>query len=119
MFYRPVDDSGDILPVQTLGNRLSGPQALSAALTDWLNLHAGEWWEYDYLGNPVLTLQEDTRGLDKDLAALSAAIVTYLLSFPAPMSVMDANVSRSGTALRFSCTVRDESGTETRIGMEL
>ena len=45
MHLRPVDESGDILPVLSASGLLSGPMAVTALVRDRLHLLAGEWWE--------------------------------------------------------------------------
>ncbi len=45
MKLRPVDTSGDILPVSSAGGMVYGPQAVALLVEDRLNLLTGEWWE--------------------------------------------------------------------------
>ena len=45
MLLRPVDASGDILPVISSSVLLSGPEAVALLVQDRLSLLRGEWWE--------------------------------------------------------------------------
>ena len=44
MLSRPVDASGDILPVLSPSDLLSGVQTVAVGVKDHLNLYAGDWW---------------------------------------------------------------------------
>ena len=45
LLLRPVDDSGDILPVLSSSALVSGSFAVTQLVRDRLNLLSGEWWE--------------------------------------------------------------------------
>ena len=55
MLTRPTDPSGDILPVLSSSDLLSGPEAAAVALRDHLNLFTGDWWETESQGNAQKT----------------------------------------------------------------
>ena len=54
MLLRPVDASGDVLPVLSVSALLSGPEAVAQLVRYRLSLLTGEWWENPSLGFPVL-----------------------------------------------------------------
>ena len=45
MLLRPLDASGDILPVLSSSSMLSGGPAVAVLAESRLNLLSGEWWE--------------------------------------------------------------------------
>ena len=45
MLIRPVDASGDILPVLSSSDMISGPEAVALLVRYRLSLLRGEWWE--------------------------------------------------------------------------
>ena len=115
MLCRPVSPSGDILPVLSPSDLLSGPPAVAAALRDHLSLFAGEWWESPSVGNEVLDLLQDARGTEQEADALVSCLTDYILTFPWVSSVSDASVGFSGRAITFSCTVHTGDGSAAEI----
>ena len=115
MLSRPVDASGDILPVLSPSDLLSGVQAVAIGVKDHLNLYAGDWWENPELGNEVLDLLSESRCTDQDADTLSSYLVSYLLEFPGILSVSDISASFSGRAFNFSCTAHTEAGETSMI----
>ena len=118
MRCRPTDASGDILPVLSSSDLLSGCPAIAAALRDYLHLYQGDWWENPDLGNEVLDLLSESRCTLQDAEALSSYLVSYLLEFPGVHSVTDISSSFSGHEFLFSCVVHTEEG-ETDIALTL
>lgn len=110
MLSRPTDFSGDILPVLSPADLLSGPAAAAAGLRDHLHLFSGEWWEYADRGNEAFDLITASRVTDRDAPALTSSLVSYILSFPAVRSVSDARVSSGWHSLTFSCTAHTDTG---------
>ena len=117
MTARPVDSSGDILPVRSPGALLSGVPAAAAALSDHLRLFAGDWWESADRGNRAIGLISSSRLTERDLPALSGSLSAYLLSFPAVQSVSDVRVSRDGRRFHFSAAarIRDDSSGDASV----
>ena len=112
MLSRPVDSSGDVLPVLTPADLLSGPEAAAAGLSDHLRLFAGDWWEYADRGNEIPDLLSAGLRSERDLETLSGYLTSYVRDFPPVSSVSDAHASFSGRTFTFSCTVRTGSGGE-------
>ena len=115
MISRPVDSSGDILPVLSPASLLTGPAAAAVGLSDHLRLFRGDWWEYADQGNEILDLISASRLSEKDLPALSSYLSSYILRFPAIRSVSAAQASLSGRAFSFSSTAHTDSGGETPV----
>ena len=110
MIFRSVDPSGDILPVLSSADLVSGPEGVAAGLWDHLNLFVGDWWEYADRGNEILELMALSRRTEQDAQTLSSCLRTYLQSFPAVRSLSDVHASFAGREFRFSCTVHTGTG---------
>ncbi len=110
MLSRPVDASGDILPVTKSSDLLSGVPAVEAGLTDHRCLFFGEWWEDPEKGNEILDLISESRCTDRDAETLESYLVSYLLEFPGVQSISVVSSSFSGPTFFFSCTVHTEDG---------
>ena len=110
MLSRPVDESGDILPVLSSSDLLTGVSAVAIGIRDLLRMYTGDWWENPDLGNEVLYLLADSRCTDQDAETHSSYLVSYLLEFPGVQSVTDVSSSFSGRVFIFSCTVHTEAG---------
>ena len=59
MVIRPLDASGDILPVLRAGDMISGAEAAALLARHRLNLLSGEWWENTAWGNGILKMLQD------------------------------------------------------------
>ena len=110
MLSRPVDLYGDILPVLSPLDLLSGPPAAAAGLRDALNLFPGDWWEYADRGNEIFDMISTSRRTQQDAETLSAYLSSCVLEFPGIQSVSDVASAFSGRVFRFSCTAHTEAG---------
>ncbi len=117
MIHRPVDASGDILPVLSPSCLLRGPEAAAQLVRERLSLPAGGWWEDPDLGNEVLELLAGSRLAETDLRALAAYLEAYIRETPGVREVREAVFSTENRRFRFRCAVDTESGTE-RISYE-
>ena len=118
MLSRPMDDTGDILPVLTSADLLSGISAVAAGLQDHMHLYQGDWWENQEMGNEILDLIVDARATDQEAETLGSYLASYILEFPGIRSVSDVTGSFSGHAFHFSCTAHTEEG-ETTVELSL
>ena len=66
MLLRPVDASGDILPVLSSPDLVSGPEAVVVLVRDRLNLLAGEWWENPAWGCEIFDMIRAGRVTEND-----------------------------------------------------
>ena len=78
MLLRPVDSSGDVLPVLSSQDLLSGPEAVAQLVQYRLALLQGEWWEYPEAGFSILEEMRSSRAADADTASLSSQITAYI-----------------------------------------
>ena len=110
MLSRPMDDIGDILPVLTSADLLSGISAVASGLRDYMHLYQGDRWENPEMGNAALDLMADARATDREAETLASYLSSYILEFPPVRSVSDVAVSFSGHVFHFSCTAHTEEG---------
>ena len=107
---RPVDKQGDILPVLSRSNLMSGIEAAGRLAEAALQLQQGEWWEEALACSPVLAiLRDDTFGEEK-AQELEREIPRHLRELPGAASVEDAAVIRKGSRLIFRCRLLTDSG---------
>ena len=110
MLLRPVDASGDILPVLSSRDMLSGPEAVARLVEYRLSLLTGEWWENTGTGNSVLETMKNTRLTEDSASMLSSMITSYIRETSGVQEVEDVFFSVSGRVFSYSCLVRTEEG---------
>ena len=96
MILRPVDSSGDILPVRTSRDLLSGPEAAAQLVKYRLSLLTGEWWETPETGFFILEQLRDGRITEADASALSSAVTAYIRETDGVRDVEKVTFSVSG-----------------------
>ena len=111
MLLRPVDASGDILPVLSSSALISGPEAVALLVQDRLSLLRGEWWENPENGFFILDTLQGSRISEADVSALSSQISAYVRETPGVREAEDVRFSVSGRQFSYSCSVRTEKGT--------
>ena len=111
MILRPVDDTGDLLPVRSSSDLLSGAEAVALLVKDRLSLLRGEWWENPENGFFVLDILQGSRIPEADVSALSSQITAYVRETPGVREVEDVRFSVSGRRFSWSCSVRTKEGT--------
>ena len=110
MLLRPVDASGDVLPVMSSSDLLSGPEAVALRVQDRLSLLQGEWWENPALGFSVLESMQESRVTEADAAALSSLISSYIRETPGVREVENVRFSVEGRQFSYACEIRTEEG---------
>ena len=110
MLLRPVDSSGDILPVLSSSAMLSGGPAAAALAESRLNLLSGEWWENRSWGNRILEMMRSSRLTEADVPRISSYLTSYILETSGVLDVRDISCTVSGRGITYSCTVITDSG---------
>ena len=110
MVIRPVDANGDILPVLSSRDLLSGPEAVARLAEDRLSLLSGEWWENPAIGFSILEAMETSRLTEEDGASLASGISEYIRETPGVREVEDVRFAVNGRQFSYSCSVRTEEG---------
>ena len=110
MLLRPVDASGDILPVLSARDLLSGPEAVARLVEYRLSLLTGEWWENAGMGFSILEMMRASRLTENSGSALASMITSYIRETTGVQDVEDVRFSVSGRVFSYSCSVRTEEG---------
>ena len=110
MFLRPVDAGGDILPVRSSSDLLSGPEAAAQLVKYRLSLLTGEWWETPEAGFPVPGWMRESRVTEADTGTLSSMISAYIRDTDGVQEVEREMSSVSGRRFQYSCEVRTKEG---------
>ena len=110
MILRPVDATGDILPVQTSRDLLTGPEAVARLVADKLSLLKGDWWENPEEGFEVLEFMKEAR-LDETTAPMFASRVTeFIRKVEGVFEVEEVSVEVEGRTLSYSCNLITTKG---------
>ena len=111
LVLRALDASGDILPVLSLNDTLTGAAAIVRLAAHRLQQLVGEWWENPRHGNEILDMLA-SRMSESDLPAFSSYLSSYILQTPGVVDVRDVSCSLTGRTASFRCTLVTESGEE-------
>lgn len=112
MILRPVDRDGDVLPVLSTSDLLSGPEAVALLVKYRLSLLQGEWWENPGIGFGILELLRSSRlTQDSSASSLASYITDYIRDTDGVLAVEDVAFSVSGRQFSYSCSVRTQEGT--------
>ena len=110
MILRPVDTSGDILPVSSASVLLTGPDAVALLVKDRLSLLAGEWWENPEAGFRLLQELQSVRITEENASMLSSQVTEYIRQTHGVLDVENVQFSISGRQFAYACTVRTNAG---------
>ena len=110
MILRPVDQTGDILPILSSADRLSGAAATALLIEYRLKLYQGEWWETPSQGFWILERFRDARITAQTAPALASEIAAYIRDTPGVLSVTDLQLTQASRAFTLTCTVTTEEG---------
>ena len=110
MTIRPIDPSGDILPVLSSADLVTGAKAVARLAEYRLNFHTGEWWENPDWGCSVIEQLRDSRLAEADARSFSSYLSAYVRETEGVQEVTDVRYSISGRRFSWSCTVWTESG---------
>ncbi len=110
MKLRPVDAAGDVLPVLSSGDMISGPEAVALLVKYRLSLLKGEWWENTNLGFGILETLRFSRLTEADAPALASSMTDYIRETPGVQEVDNLLYSVSGRRFSYECTVRTGEG---------
>ena len=110
MLLRPVDASGDILPVLSTSALVSDPESVVLLVRDRLSLLSGEWWENLSWGCEIFDMIRSGRVTENDISALSSYLSSYIAATPGVRSVEDVHTAVSGRQFTYSCHVLTEHG---------
>ncbi len=110
MLHRPVDETGDMLPVLSSGDLLRGAEAVAALVRERLNLLTGDWWENPAWGNEVVDMLQESRLTEEESQPLASYLSSYIRETPGVRDVAGVTFSAEGREFRYSCTVETDTG---------
>ena len=111
MLIRPVDEAGDILPVLSASDLLTGIRAEAEGIRNRLRLLTGEWWENPAWGNGILEMLKESRLTEADQQVLANYISDFIRKTPGVLDVREVKVSVEGRRFRYSCEIVTADGT--------
>ena len=117
MIFRLVDEAGDILPVLSASDLLTGIRAEAEGIRNRLRLLTGDWWENPDWGNGILEMLKESRLTEADQQVLANYISGFIRKTPGVLDVREVKVSVEDRRFRYSCEIVTENGT-TRIQYE-
>ena len=110
MIMRPVNASGDILPVLASSDMVKGAAAVALLVRDRLDLLVGDWWENPEKGNSILQMMKESRLTGADQQALGTYLSSYIRETDGVQDVRDVSFSVAGRQFSFSCVIDTEDG---------
>jgi hypothetical protein len=115
---RPCDASGDILPVSSVKEMITGADAVGKHVLYRLKFLTGEWWEYPERGNQIFQMMQADRLSSGDSQAIASYLSSYIMETDGVMAVDEVRTEVNGRAFLFSCRViTTEGNVELEIGM--
>ena len=111
MILRPADASGDLLPVMSSSDLLSGPEAVARLVQYRLSLLRGEWWENPETGFFLLEELREGRITEVEASAVASQITAYIRETDGVREVENVRFSVNGRRFSYTCEVRTEEGT--------
>lgn len=114
MRTRPLDESGDFVPVYSLDQMVSGGEAVKQVVDYRLRFYYGEWWEDPEIGFRIPDfLAENARSGGLDM--LTKYINTYISSTEGVQEIEDSVSQFSDHVLTYSCIILADDGQEETV----
>lgn len=110
MIIRPVDATGDILPVASTRDVLSGAEAVAQLAAYKLSLLQGDWWENPEEGFFVLEFMQEERFSEANAGMFASRVTGFIRGVEGVFEVDDVQFRVDGRVFRYSCTLVTEEG---------
>ena len=110
MILRPVDAYGDICPVSSSSDLLSGPEAVAQLAAYKLSLLNGDWWEYPEDGFFVLEFMREERLSEANAGMFASRVTEFIRGVEGVFEVDDVKFETDGRVFRYSCQLLTEEG---------
>ena len=110
MLLRPVDAAGDICPVRSSSDLLSGPEAVARLAAFKLSLLKGDWWEYPEDGFFVLEFMREKRFSEANAGMFASRVTEFIRGVEGVFEVDDVQFETDGRVFRYSCQLLTEEG---------
>ena len=119
ILLRPVDSTGDILPVLSVSSCLKDSAAVAQLALYRLKLLKGEWWESPSRGCTIMEALMSSRLTEESAERLSADLTAYLRETLGVTAVEDVSWKTDGRTLQWSCRLRTVFGETEMISLSI
>ena len=111
MKVRPIDENGDMMPVQSADQLLEGAPAVGQLVRERMAFLYGEWWEDETLGFrvPEFMIEGVRHG---QIGMLEQYISQYVAGTAGVAVVRDVEATFADHKLTYSCTADAGDGSE-------
>ena len=113
MILRPVDVTGDILPVFSSRDLLSGPETVARLVADKLSLLKGDWWENPEEGFFVLEFMKEERFSEANSPMFASRVTEFIRGVEGVFEVDEVSFKAEGRTFHYSCRLLTEEGPAT------
>jgi len=113
VILRPVDVTGDICPVNSSSELLSGPEAVAQLVAYKLSLLKGDWWENPEDGFFVLEFMREERFSEVNAGMFAARVTGFIRGVEGVFEVDDVQFRVDGRVFRYSCRLVTGAGMAT------
>ena len=111
MVVRPTDENGDMMPIQSGNQMLTGTKAVAQIARDRLLFYRGEWWEDESLGIRIPDfLANSIRASDVNLFA--RYITSYLAETEGVRGISSVSAEYDKRSLIFRAILVTDEGSE-------
>jgi hypothetical protein len=110
VLLRPVDAAGDILPLSSSSDLLSGPEAVARLVAYELSLLKGDWWEYPEDGFFVLEFMREERFSEANAGMFASRVTEFIRGVEGVFEVDDVQFQVDGRTFRYSCQLLTKEG---------
>lgn len=107
---RPCDVIGDIKPLLTNRDQLSGAEAVAYYVMYRLRLLRGEWWEYPDRGNQILRILQEDRITTAKEQLLVSYFSSFILETEGVYALEDISSNIEERVFRMTCRIVTEYG---------
>jgi len=107
---RPMDASGDVLPVLSSSEMISGAEAVALLVRHRLNLLRGDWWENPEEGFFVLEFMQEERFSEANAAMFASRVTEFIRGVDGVFEADDVQFQADGRVFRYSCQIMTEEG---------
>ena len=119
ILLRPVDSTGDILPVLSVSFCLKDSAAVAQLALYRLKLLKGEWWESPSRGCTIMETLQSSRLTEESTERLSADLTAYIRDTEGVTAVEEVIWKTDGRTLHWSCRLRTVFGETETISLSI
>lgn len=110
MRYRPIDENGDMMPVNTMDDMKDGASAVLLAVHSRMRLLQGEWWEDRSLGFRIPQILFDGTRMPYGVASLANYITSYIAQTEGVTAVTEVLAYMEDRVMHYSCAILTGDG---------